>query len=371
MSNPDFADAHQVKEGRATILVADISKSTGPMKKANVFYNPVMSLNRDSSIAVLKPLLKDGLKHGSRVLDGMAATGIRGIRIARECGKELDMTINDANPIAYRYIIKNIEINRVTATASNERINTLVSQNSYWHIDIDPYGTPISFLDGAIQSVLNGGILGISATDTAVLCGTYPKTTARRYMANISKNYCYPEVSVRVLLGYLARAAAVHDKGIEPMLSFTTNHYVRLFLRLRGGAARADASLENVGNFSFDMDSYEYRPGEGSNGPIWLGEIHNEELLEKMVAEQYFANARHLSKMIDLWRDEACMPVFYYDIDIISKMLKCSPPSMDRIFAGFRDAGIRISRTHFCHTGFKTDADVKTVKEVIRGLAKE
>lgn len=39
-------------------------------------------------------------------------------------------------------------------------------------VDIDPYGSPSIFLDSAVQSVSDGGILMCTATDMAVLCGT-------------------------------------------------------------------------------------------------------------------------------------------------------------------------------------------------------
>ena len=38
-------------------------------------------------------------------------------------------------------------------------------------VDLDPYGTPTMFLDSALQTVADGGLMCISATDMAVLCG--------------------------------------------------------------------------------------------------------------------------------------------------------------------------------------------------------
>lgn len=42
---------------------------------------------------------------------------------------------------------------------------------SFYQIDIDPYGSPSAFLDSAIQSIADGGLLMCSATDMPVLCG--------------------------------------------------------------------------------------------------------------------------------------------------------------------------------------------------------
>lgn len=38
-------------------------------------------------------------------------------------------------------------------------------------VDLDPYGSPSAFLDSAVQSVADGGMLLCTATDMAVLCG--------------------------------------------------------------------------------------------------------------------------------------------------------------------------------------------------------
>lgn len=42
-------------------------------------------------------------------------------------------------------------------------------------VDLDPYGGPNKFLDGAIQSIQEGGLLMVTATDMAVLAGNTPE----------------------------------------------------------------------------------------------------------------------------------------------------------------------------------------------------
>lgn len=42
-------------------------------------------------------------------------------------------------------------------------------------IDLDPYGGPNKFLDGAVQSIEEGGLLLVTATDMAVLAGNTPE----------------------------------------------------------------------------------------------------------------------------------------------------------------------------------------------------
>mmetsp|Transcript_5010 Transcript_5010/g.12093 ORF Transcript_5010/g.12093 Transcript_5010/m.12093 type:complete len:92 (+) Transcript_5010:49-324(+) len=43
-------------------------------------------------------------------------------------------------------------------------------------IDLDPYGSAAEFLDGAVQAVSDGGLLCVTCTDKAVLCGRNTET---------------------------------------------------------------------------------------------------------------------------------------------------------------------------------------------------
>ena len=48
-------------------------------------------------------------------------------------------------------------------------------------IDVDPFGSPAAFVDRAVQSVAEGGMLLITATDLAVLCGQVPEKSYALY----------------------------------------------------------------------------------------------------------------------------------------------------------------------------------------------
>ena len=65
------------------------------------FYNPKMLLNRDIGVAMARAL---GL---SDYLDALSASGIRGLRVAKEAGVE-KVTLNDVSPQACRLIEQNL-----------------------------------------------------------------------------------------------------------------------------------------------------------------------------------------------------------------------------------------------------------------------
>lgn len=55
-------------------------------------------------------------------------------------------------------------------------------------IDLDPYGGPNQFLDGAIQSIEDGGLLMVTATDMAVLAGNTPEA-CKFFFDEYDKNF--------------------------------------------------------------------------------------------------------------------------------------------------------------------------------------
>ena len=51
-------------------------------------------------------------------------------------------------------------------------ICTSAHRSQFDVVDLDPYGTAAIFLDSAMQAVAEGGLLCVTCTDMAVLCGS-------------------------------------------------------------------------------------------------------------------------------------------------------------------------------------------------------
>ena len=63
-------------------------------------------------------------------------------------------------------------------------------------IDLDPYGSPAEFLDGAVQSVGDGGMLAVTCTDMAVLCGNHSEACYAKYgCMPLKGKFCHEMVS--------------------------------------------------------------------------------------------------------------------------------------------------------------------------------
>ena len=349
---------HQIVEGKTKIVVPKVLHTKGPGKKGGVFYNPVMEFNRDVSVMVLNALNK------KNILDGLAGTGIRGVRIANEIGG--NVVIDDGNKEAYKIIKRNIKLNNLgNVVAENKKINTLLSENRYDYIDIDPFGSPACFIDSAMQSIRKNGVIGITATDTATLCGVYPKTCLRRYSATPLKTGYAKEIGLRLLIGFCIREGAKYDSGFKPLLGHSTDHYFRVYLQAEKGVKKADKCMEKIGYVLHDFKTGERKICKEADknysiaGPLWIGKLFDKKFLNKIEIKDYFGTKKRIIKMLGLWKDEANASALYYEVNNIAKMVKTSPLPMAKILKLLSS-----SRTHFSPTAFKTDAGIEEIKSV-------
>ncbi len=329
-----------VEEGLVKVLAPNVNER-GPGSAGGVFYNREMVFNRDTSIFILYNLnLRDAL-------DALAATGVRGIRIAKEIGMEV--TLNDVNPEAVKVMRKNADMNKVDVKIENTNANALMAQRRFGYVDIDPFGTPVPFIDMAL---LSGRVLGITATDTATLGGRN-RRIERRYLSNVKAPVeLVHEIGVRVLLGYIARMAGRSDLGIEPLLSVWRGHFYRVYVKVIRGVRWARRSLERVGICEF-------------GGPLWKGELHDFEFLKNAKIPDWLPTRNLLEKYIKIWSDERGF--LFYHIPSISRELHVSTPSPKIVIEELVSMGYYAAPTQFSQQGIRSDAPPNIVKEIING----
>ncbi len=339
------------REGKVELLVPDPNRSW-QSADVPVFLNPrAARVNRDVSVlalSVLKP--KD-------VLDGMAATGIRGVRYFVESGIP-EVVFNDVNPTAIQLARRNAEKYNVNARFYQRDFRVLCNEERFWTVDLDPFGSPAPFIWAAARAVRSGGYLLVSATDTRPLSGASPKQALAKYGAILWKPEWYPELMVRVLYFLLFHAAAIHGKGIEPILAFTYEHHVRVVARLREKPSLVTKNVRQIGYYELDGKQY---------GPIWTGPLQDRELAEKALElwdDDYTKASR---KILDLASREP--PVLgYYNVHFWAERLKLRQiPRFDAIISALRERGFVAERTLWSDKGIKTDADPMTFEEVLRG----
>ena len=263
-----------VKEGKAEVLFPQ-----------NVFYNPVQEFNRDLTIAVIsefareKYMLKDeevkkgdktaeiitmetdgtsekvensttqdkndtviesGKKYenGIKILEGLSASGLRSVRFGLEIPGVNSIVANDFDKNAVEVIDKNIKKNNLeelmTSSCDDAAMVMYKHKNvkdRFDVIDLDPYGSPSQFLDSTVQAVSDGGLLCITCTDAAVLCGNAGETCYSKYGAmSLRSKYCH-EMGVRIILQCIESHANRYSRYIVPLISLSIDFYFRVFVR--------------------------------------------------------------------------------------------------------------------------------------------
>ncbi len=365
-----------VTEGSTTFEAPVQDENTQfPPGTAPVFYNTKMEFNRDMTVLLLAHLKPN------EYLDSMAATGVRGLRVAHETGTPV--VINDRDAAAIAMIEKNAEAVGGSIRVTCDDANRLMCGERFDAVDLDPFGTPAPFLDAASRAVRR--YLFVTATDTAPLCGAHLKAGIRRYFATPKNTEYHAEVGLRMMMGAMAKELVKYDRGMEPVLSFAKNHYFRSHVRVLGRVTAADATMAQIG-FVMQCPKCLYRAEQKGSllpeshicplcgaeteaiGPLWMGPLQDKEILESLRAilpSMQFGTAKQMDKLLCqlLGEPDTCT---FYDYHVISRNLRVSPPAMDEMIAGLNDLGYYTVRTHFAVTGIKTTAPLTIIEEWIR-----
>ncbi len=359
-----------VGEGKAKIRV-----------DAGVFYNPEMEFCRDFSSLALGAI---GGKELS-VMDGMCATGIRGVRYAIENENAGGVLFVDLDSRACRNAGYNAKKNKLNNyRVEQSEITKLLWEKPFDFLEIDPFGTPVPYLVPAIRSsaMNGGGFLSATATDVAVLCGAHYKACLKNYQARPVDNECCHENGARILLGKIARTASEYNLGVAPLLTLSKQHYIKVFVKLERGAERAVSSIKKLGFMSYCpkclwressnlvlKDGCECGGQLQHAGPLWLGELHERKTLEAMKKENErrgYGSQERMAAILDKMSCEMGMPPSYYDLHKVSEVMKVSAEKVDLVTEGLSRMGFKTCKTHFRDNAIKTNAGIKEVKEALR-----
>jgi tRNA (guanine26-N2/guanine27-N2)-dimethyltransferase len=326
-------------------------------KKLPVFYNPVMKLNRDVSILLLNSIENIEMQMALP----LSGSGIRGIRFLKELKKNKikNISFNDIKTI------KNIEDNlKLNELNDDERIKLfnddanlfLLNSKGFDYIDIDPFGTPNPFLDNSMVRLSRGGILGVTATDTAALAGSSSIACMRKYYAKPLRNEFMHETAVRILIRKIQLIGAQNDKALIPIFTFSKDHYYRIFFKCEKGKKRVDKILENHKYVLYDkktskrsISEFNYKKGYEYTGPLWVGELWDEKLV-KLMYKNVDKNNSKLYKLIFTIKNESKIKtVGYYDLHNLSRIKKLkNVPKFDTILSK------EIVRTHFSNVSVRS-----------------
>ncbi|MFX0090161.1 MAG: tRNA (guanine(10)-N(2))-dimethyltransferase [Candidatus Hodarchaeota archaeon] len=390
----------QLVEGKATIDVPDLDRIPGldtvPRKKQPVFYNPIQILNRDFSVLLLATLNFDS--SDLSICEPMCGTGIRGIRYALEITSGIAVLMNDLNPLATRLtnhnVLKNSQAIKKqgcdTKVLTGDAIWLLIKQRKeeqYFDvIDIDPFGSPARYFSSSVLALKRDGILCFTATDMPVLTGIYPAKAYKRYgITNIYRTPFCHEVALRILIASIQREALRYSIRLMPILSFSADHYVRIFLR--GSRIASDEILRNTGYIGICRNCKKHHvvPMNFNDnrcdcdsiipliGPLWVGLLHENDLIEAMqkriVEVAGLRTHKRITRFLNLFKEENTVPLpYHYDIHKISKQLSLMPPGTEQLREKLVQRGEIAAKTHFSGIGLKTTMPINELLDLIQEM---
>lgn len=349
----------KIKEGKVELFVPVGEKLT---KKMSVFYNPEMKFDRDLSeqiISILQP---------KRVFDCLSASGVRSLRYASVL-KDSEVIANDLNPKAIELIKKNSELNNLRIKIRCEDAKKVLLEEKFDFVDIDPFGSPIYFLDYAAKSIKKEGVIAITATDSAPLCGTSLKKCLRRYGIKSIKSDFSKELGLRILLSSSIKLMAKYDIAFIPIFSYYRRHYFRIFAKVKKSALATNELLDNFSPISYCLKCGWRKCGFASECEfcksrlevipgIYIGDFAEKGFCNKLEIALREENSK-IAEFVGRVKYEQDFSV-YYDIHKICKLNKKPVKKTEYLIEKLNGV-----RTHFSDTGIKTKKDFKEIIDVL------
>jgi tRNA (guanine26-N2/guanine27-N2)-dimethyltransferase len=345
-----------IQEGQGKIKISSEKKIS---KKLEVFYNPIMQLNRDISVLLLNSIDKKDMQ----IADPLAGTGIRGIRFLKELkkGKIKNLSFNDYS--SAKYIKENLKLNKAKSenvfVFSEDAIKFLYESKGFDYIDIDPFGTPNPFLEIAIIRLARDGILAVTATDTAALAGASEAACKRKYWAKPLKNEFMHENAIRILIRRVQLTGADNDKALIPIFSYSKDHYYRIFFRCDKGKQKVDELLKNHKYLIYNWktaerkivdDIFNKEKDYDYAGPLWAGDLWDEKLVETMYKKCDKENKKLFSLLSLIKEESKIHSVGFYDLNKMANINKKPIPKVEDVLIDGK-----VSRTHFLGWGVRSN----------------
>jgi tRNA (guanine26-N2/guanine27-N2)-dimethyltransferase len=376
-----MADFVTTVEGRTMLVVPQSSLTAKVLSKMPAFFNPAAKLNRDLSILAYRVFAPSSGK--KTFADSFTGIGARALRVAVEV-PEIELVYgNDINSIAIEAAKEAAKLNSVTDRcyfSIDEVCKFLLKGDKggdrFSIVDLDPFGTPAKHVDCMLRAVLDGGLVSITATDTAVLCGVYPEVCLRRYYGRPLNNSYGNETAIRLLLSLLALTSSRLELAIKPVFAHATLHYLRIYAKVSVSSSQANDVYNSIGYImhcfqcGHRFNAKEYGKGKcelcnsclAIGGQLWTGPLHDKEFVKKMLEQ---GPDRQCKKVLEAAAEEASEIPYYFRADEISARLKTNTHSVQRIIEKLRAAGFVGSKASLNTSAFKTDASINSILDVL------
>ncbi len=385
-------DVSEIKEGKTSLLVPSSALSQSVPPKNPAFFNPNAKWNRDISMLVYKVYTSSS--KNKTLADSICGVGARGLRASVEVPQIETIYLNDLNPIAIEFAKESAKLNQVQDKCifkTNEVCKFLNFEEReirrFDIVDLDPFGSPSPYVDCVLRSVSNGGLISITATDTAVLCGVYPSVCYRKYYGFPIRSEYSNEIGVRLLVSFIALNATRFDLSVVPYFCHSNLHYLRVYLKIIFSSSLANTVSSKIGfikhckkcrsrrvekireqNFVCDLCGAKCIMA----GPLWIDSIFDSGFVNSMLNELKNSenntsprnDHNRLQKMMQICTSELSIPA-YFETDSIASSAKKSSISLNKVISTLANNGFQSSKTTMNEKGFKTNASPKEIIELL------
>lgn len=385
-------DVSEIKEGKTSLLVPSSALSQSVPPKNPAFFNPNAKWNRDISMLVYKVYTSSS--KNKTLADSICGVGARGLRASVEVPQIETIYFNDLNPIAIEFAKEGAKLNQVQDKCifkTNEVCKFLNFEEReirrFDIVDLDPFGSPSPYVDCVLRSVSNGGLISITATDTAVLCGVFPAVCYRKYYGFPIRSEYSNEIGVRLLVSFIALNATRFDLSVVPYFCHSNLHYLRVYLKIIFSSSLANTVSSKIGFIKHCQKCKSRRVEKirehnlvcdlcGAKcimaGPLWIDSIFDSDFVNSMLNElknsENSTSPRNdhnrLLKMMQICTSELPIPA-YFETDSIASSAKKSSISLDKVISTLASNGFQSSKTTMNEKGFKTNASPKEIIELL------
>ncbi len=374
-----------VREGSTKLVVPEQDEPV----KFPTFFNPKGEYVRDISIVCYNAFASS--RKGTLVFaDSLAGSGARGIRVANEAKGFSTVILNDISSTSIDLAKSSVELNNVSEKCkfSKKEVCSFLSLRAesggerFDVLDIDPFGTPSPYIDCGLRSLKDGGLLSLSATDSGVLCGVYPRVALRKYLGFPLRTEYSHEVGMRLIFGLLAMTAMRLELSIEPLFCHHDMHYFRTYSIVHVGNSRSRQNEVEIGFilhcfkcgwrstvsrddvfFSKEKDSEKCPSCKSSSirvgGPLWIGKIQSRDFVEIC-----YKNSR-----MTIFEPESDLAT-YYDLSEMTDIMGVRTPKIMDVITNLNSAGRSASRTRLNPRAIRTDAPLPEIRSVLKELVR-
>ena len=162
------------------------------------------------------------------------------------------------------------------------------------------------------------------------------------------------EIGLRILARRVQLIGAQYDRALVPVISYSTDHYFRIFFANRKGKNEVDKIMKQLSTL------------DGA-GPMWLGPLWDAQMVKNMTVMAKKRGYMDILSLLEIIEQESRVQAAgFYDIHEVCSQLKTSIPRKDQLIAAIKKAGYDASNTHFKGEGIRSTIPKEKLIEILK-----